>query len=157
MTETETVKASTRGGFRPGAGRKKGSKNRVIQEREAAIGSQIDRIRAGARTGEETLGKLMKLAEGCMALHRPTPKREILTGGQKNPDEDWDRFGQWFDRCAYVSKELAKYQSPTFKAIAVMAPAPTEEPRPFADGNVTRIPDAEDAERVYLRMIGAAA
>ncbi len=160
MVKTQTVKKENRGGARVGAGRKPGGKNRTTMEREEAVAASIDRMRAdGGQTGKEALERMLKFAEGCVALLRPTTEREKRSGKEANPDGDWDRFGAWFDRWAYVSKELTKYQSPTFRAIAVAAslPAPQDQGGAIVDGEIIRMPDAEDAERAYLKMIGAAA
>jgi hypothetical protein len=130
-------------GFKTG-GRVKGSKNRATLEREAA--TQIDAAIGGKQElAKDTLVRMMRLAEGAAAVHRT----------KINDDEKhWDRFGEWFDRWAYVAKEAAKYQSPQMRAIAVMAPAPAAPPE--KRDNVVQIDDPVALARVYQRRITAA-
>ena len=109
----------------PGSGRKAGTKNRATVEREINAAAVIDRARKeGRQLAVDVLEKLMNLAEGAAAENRPTTEKEMTAGASQNPDGDWTRFGEWFDRTAYCAKELAKYQSPQIKAIEQPAPAP---------------------------------
>lgn len=101
------------------------SRNKAVIEREINAAQVIDRARKEGRDLAVTvLERLMNLAEGATGLNRPTPARDAAKGVQQNPDGDWDRFGQWFDRTAYCAKELAKYQSPQIKAMEAPTPAP---------------------------------
>jgi hypothetical protein len=117
------------GGPRPGGGRPKGQKNRATIEREINAAQVIDRSRKEGRDLAVTvLERLMNVAEGAAGLNRPTAARDLATGAKANPDGDWNRFGEWFDRTAYCAKELAKFQSPQIKAME----APTPPPDPDA-------------------------
>ena len=66
----------------------------------------------------------MNIALGATGLNRPTPKGQEGPNGEINANGDWDRFGAWFDRTAYCAKELAKYQSPTIKAVDIPTAPP---------------------------------
>lgn len=148
-----------RGGPRPGAGRKPGTPNKATTERLLRAAQEIDSARRGEKElAKDVLERMMKLAEGAAGVNRPTTQSDINEGKQTNPDGDWNRFGEWFDRTAYCAKELAKYQSPTFKAIAVhvvpdQTNVPLALPAPQTGGNVVAIDDPESAMRVYKRMI----
>jgi hypothetical protein len=147
-------KKDGRGGRRAGAGKPRGSRNKKTLERQAAIAAQIDRIKdGGGQTGKETLEKLMAVAQDCMISER----RDLGKENVPNQEDHWKRFGEWFDRTAYCAKELAKYQSPTFKAVAVMAPAPTDPMTKTVEGKVATLPGAEDAADVYQKLIGGRA
>jgi hypothetical protein len=82
---------------------------------------------------------------GMAAAYQPLPPNASAPAGHRGED-----LGQFAVECA---KALAPYQSPTFKAIAVMAPPP---PTPVA-------PEREDIDlndpvaiaRVYQRRIQA--
>ena len=117
-------------------GRKKGTPNKATLERQINAAQAIDKARKEGRDLAVTvLERLMNIAEGACGLNRPTPQRSILQGEKQNPDGDWGRFGDWFDRTVYCAKELAKYQSPPIKAM--------EQP--------TAPPDPDEAERVGTR------
>ena len=113
------------GGPRPGGGRPKGQKNRATIEREINAAQVIDRARKEGRDLAVTvLERLMNVAEGATGLNRPISAKEAAGGAQPNPDGDWGRFGEWFDRTAYCAKELAKFQSPQIKAMEAPTPPP---------------------------------
>lgn len=142
-------------GFKTG-GKVKGSKNKATIERETA--AEIDRARQQNRElAKDVLERLMRIAEGAASLHKPPTGAEIakaMDRGQQPPTGDWGLFGEWFDRAVFCAKSLAPFQSPTFKAIAVMAPAPLE-PREPVEATVTRIDDPIALSRVYARRLQA--
>jgi hypothetical protein len=106
-------------------GRIAGSRNKAVIEREINAAQVIDKARKEGRDLAVTvLERLMNLAEGACGLNRPTPQRMILQGEKQNPDGDWGRFGEWFDRTTYCAKELAKFQSPQIKAMEAPTPPP---------------------------------
>ena len=110
-----------KGGARQGAGRKPGGKNKATIEREIVAAQAIDASRQGTvRLGKEVLAKMMDVAEGAAALHRPQPPE----AGEKVDQAQWNLFGAWFDRTVYCAKELAKYQSPQFRTVEAPAPPP---------------------------------
>lgn len=114
-------------GFKTG-GKIKGSKNKTTIERELKAAGVIDAARKeGRELATSVLERLMKIAEGATGVNRPVTDKEIAEGKARNPDGDWGRFGEWFDRTAYCAKELAKYQSPQIRAVD--APAPPPDPQ----------------------------
>ena len=123
------------GGARPGAGRKRGGKNKATIEREINAAAVIDRARKeGRELAVDVLERIMKLCEGAAGAFRPTTQRDVAAGNPTNPDGNEPVFGQWVDRWTYCAKELAKYQSPQVKAIEQPAPppdvnAPEDKPR----------------------------
>lgn len=147
------------GGRRENAGRKSGGKNKATIERELIAARQIDDARnSGKPLAKEVLQKLMEIAEGATGVNRPTTQSDLLNGKPANPDGSWDRFGEWFDRTAFVAAKLAQYQSPTFKAVAVSMtqPEPREEPKTI-EGKVIDLNDPKVPGRVYLQMAKATA
>jgi len=128
--------AMPKGGARPGAGRRKGARNKATVEREIrAVQALAGRI---ADTPKElaidVLDRMMKVAENGASLHKPLDPGLPLDEAQRIENElaaqqgrrprvvsagNWGLFGEWFDRAVQCAKELAKYQSPTFRAIAV--------------------------------------
>lgn len=147
-----------RGGSNPGerrGGRRPGSRNKATVERELQAGVAQVVIDANPATSpielaKDVLGKMMKIAEGAAGLFQPkNPESGRLEG-----IEDWDRFGQWLDRTIVCAKELAKYQSPQFRAILVTPPPPQELPRHGDGAKVIDINDPVALERVYKRMLG---
>ncbi len=139
---------------KPRGGRPMGSLNKATIEKQIQAAREIDRAReTGEELAKDVLNRLMKLAEGAAAKHRPqtTASGEVVEG-----TGDWALFGAWFDRTAFVAKELAKYQSPTYRAIAVSMPPPlpalTESKT--IEGKVVDMPmDAMSGSRLYQRMV----
>lgn len=107
----------------PPGGRPKGSKNKATIERELL--ANLARENAGRSTDErkklavDTLETLMNLAMGKVALHQPIPHdftEEMRKGRLPNDD----LFERWMTKAGGFARDLAPYQSPTFKAVAVM-------------------------------------
>lgn len=124
-------------GAKPGerrGGRQKGTPNKATRERQINAAAEIDRARReGRELAKDVLERFMKLAEGACAVNRPTAAEDIAKGKAENPDGDWGRFGEWFDRTVYCAKELAKYQSPQIKGVD--APAPPPDPKTLEQGS----------------------
>lgn len=145
------------GGFRKGAGRKPRGKNKATIERELNVAAVIDRARReGRELAVDVMQRMMVFAEGATALHRPVSKKDIAKAAdvgqalQENPDADWIRFGEWFDRWFHCTKELSKYQSPQVKSVDIPTAAPTitsEETTKFT------LAIFDDAKRERLQVI----
>lgn len=138
----------------PGSGRVKGTPNKATVERKLA--AEIDAARAGEKElGKDVLERAMRFAEGVVSLNRPEP---VVVEGKVSGTQggDWDRFGAWFDRWVFCAKELAKYQSPQLRAIAV-APMPAlPEPKVIEGERADNVIDLQDAEvlsRIYQRRV----
>lgn len=129
-----------------------GSQNKATIERQIQAAREIDNAREnGVELAKDVLNRLMKLAEGAAALHRPSTSAD---GKVVANTGNWGEFGAWFDRTAFVAKELAKYQSPTFKAIAVMAPPEVPRLPPPGGGKVLELPhDAISRSRLYQKIV----
>jgi hypothetical protein len=120
------------GGKRPGAGRKKGCKNRATIAREtkqaAVIAQMVDSDRPLAIMD---LQRAMEFAEGAVAAYRPTLKSELARGMPKNEKGDIEEFGKWFDRWLKCITILAEYQSPKMRAMDAPTRPPDAGPRRF--------------------------
>lgn len=142
-------------------GRPKGSRSRATIEKEiklaAAVIDGATKPNAAPLLGKDVLERMMRLAEGATALHRPTPKRDVLLGAKENPDGSWEKFGAWFDRTVTCAKELAKYQSPTFKAVLVsQAPGNVDQAPVMIESRATGTDGAErlqQASQTYLKLL----
>jgi hypothetical protein len=139
-------------------GRAKGTLNKRTTEALLKAAQTIDAAREGRiELGKDVLDRMMKLAEGAASVHRPWTQADVDAGRAAAVGGDWDRFGLWFDRTVFCAKELAKYQSPTFKAIAVQVTPDVSRDRlpPPSDPKVVNIDDPEALQRVYkLRIAG---
>lgn len=118
-------------GARPGerrGGRPKGGRNKSTIERleRAALdarGKEAEKaIIAGRATGtklaKEVLEDFMHLFAGIAGTHQPYPPTQ-----PQNVNYDEDKFERYAKLTIDTARELAKYQSPQFRAI-VVAPAP---------------------------------
>lgn len=108
-----------RGGWR-GGGRPKGSKSKKQVEREDLARleheKQEQRHRGMPRDlAIDTLDSLMKTAMNYAALYQPridVVNRSLIGGNE-------EKFERWAKLAGNFARDLAKYQSPTFAAIAV--------------------------------------
>lgn len=119
------------GGARKGSGRRRGPSKETIQRALAVEAVEARRKGDPERElAKDVLEKGMKIAQGAAASFQPKP--DPATGAVNPKDPNWAPFGEWVDRMGYFAKELAKYQSPTFRAI-MTAPAPeaTEKRKEF--------------------------
>jgi len=131
-----------RGGPRPNAGRKRGSRNKAVIEREILAEQIANRARMnGEKLGKEVLAELM--TQFCDMAERARPKYgpngKLVDGNER----DYERWARLVLLCA---KELAPYQSPTFKAVAVASPNPSIDRQVI---NLTAPIDQAEAARVY--------
>src|SRR6266571_8968744 len=102
------------GGSKPGerrGGRRAGSRNKATIRREiiekAALERQIAARVIAPMQGKLTLEELFGLA------------LERMHAAMADGAEGYDRFVEWFERTLSVAKELTKYQSPQYRAIAM--------------------------------------
>lgn len=168
-----------RGGARINAGKPKGRLNNKTIERLQAAQVEVERVLDNAMAGRQELGKAaleryMKIAEGVAQTFNPviavvddagkpvmdekTGKQKIIPAARDHPA--WPAFGQWLDRAIHCAVHLTKYQSPTFKAIAVHAPMelpPPQRVEPLTINehgeNVTPMVTSKNAMRVYEQLI----
>ncbi len=141
-------------GERPG-GRSKGTPNRItVEAAEVARISNEQAKARGVKLGKEMLEDYMMAFHNVAATYQNRIAQKLALG---EPPETGDvaAFKDWGELVVGTAKELAKYQSPTFRAIAVMAPAPgSDKPQTMISGdNVITIKDAQALSRVYQNMV----
>lgn len=147
-------------GERP-AGRSKGTPNRVtVEAAEIARISNEQAKARGVKLGKEMLEDYMMAFHNVAATYQNRIAQALQAqqaglNGSGPAQADIDAFKDWGGLVVSTAKELAKYQSPTFRAIAVVAPPPGSEksaPVISAD-NVITIKDAQALSRVYQNMV----
>lgn len=164
------------GGHRPGAGRKKGTKNKSTIEREKeeakkALAQQaaIDLARGrGGKIATEVIDDFMRLFVGLAARHQTWPAEAGV-----NPHENPKLFREYAKLAVQCATELANYQQPKFKAMVVAmaqpgmgidmpgAALPPPQAVPPADGEGTSEPgnvvvsmnDAAALTKVYQQRM----
>lgn len=139
-----------RKGERPG-GRAKGTPNRITVEAAEIARISTEQAKArGVKLGKEMLEDYMMAFHNQAVVFQPLPPGVAIPGRTPDPKQ----FMEWGKLVVDTAKELAKYQSPTFRAIAVMAPPPGSEKQPqIAGDNVITIKDAQALSRVYQNMV----
>jgi hypothetical protein len=149
-------------------GRPRGSKNKAVIQREIIAAEIAQRTVIEARTGgkklaKEVLEEFMHLFAGMAASRQPLKPEELA---ELPPEEqlkrapDEEAFEKWARLACEVAADLAKYQSPTFKAVAVsIDPAPPVQNGPVVDNVTGQVIDlATDVVALqarYRRMIEA--
>jgi hypothetical protein len=112
-----------KGGSKPGerrGGRQRGTPNKTTMERLLRAERETAVAQAeGRKLAKEVLDDFMVLFAGMAAHHQPMPRGQAAPPGRQ-PDEA--KFEKYARLAIATAADLAPYQSPTFKAIAVMAP-----------------------------------
>lgn len=152
-----------RGGKRPGSGSPRGPRgpqrgtiiqreaNNIREQAEAAALAAEKARNAGKRLAKDVLEEFMLLFAGMAATHQPLPPG-MPVPVNRQPDEA--KFEKWARLAGWFASELAPYQSPTFKAVAIMAPPP--QPTAAERGtNVIALDDPVALARVYARRVQA--
>jgi hypothetical protein len=114
------------GGPRPNSGRKPGPTKATLER--AAIAERVinEAAMSGQKLAKEVLNEFMILFGGLATKFQPASSdTAVVHDWAKTPA--FDKFVQFATLARDTAKDLAKYQSPTFKAIEVHAPAPTVE------------------------------
>ena len=153
-----------RGGTRPGAGGPKGPRGPQKKTIEKAlIAEQV--IKRAEMTGEklakEVLNEFMQLFAGMAASVQPLPPGMALPPGRAKPNER--KFEKWARLAVETATALAKYQSPTFRAVALTAPTtPGAGTGQAGDGAkliegkiIVNDKDPIGASRVYRQIVAA--
>jgi hypothetical protein len=118
-------------GMRP-AGRDKGTPNKATVERAEIARIQNAQAQArGLKLGKDMLEDYMMAFHNQAVVYQPLPAGVSVPGREPNPD----KFMQWGMLVVQTAKALAEFQSPKFRAIQVVAPAATREPKTI-EGNV---------------------
>lgn len=142
-------------GAKPGqrrGGRAKGTPNKATIEK-AIIAEQIvtRATMEGRKLAKEVLDEFMTVFAGMAATHQPLPPGTPIPPG-RHPD--LDKFEKYARLTVETAARLAPYQSPTFKAITVIAP-PSQPPQQLpGSGNVISIDDPDALARVYRMRVG---
>ena len=121
----------------------------------------LDRAKVTARPlAKDRLGELLDVALGAMQQFQPITKEMVerahAIGNTKVKESkgEWSGFGSWWDRAVFAAKELAKYESPQLKAIAmVQTPEPLSAAR--NEDSFVRLNDPVRASRVYQEFMRA--
>jgi hypothetical protein len=143
-------------------GRKAGTPNRATVERQEIAARALDNAKAEGRPlAKDRLDELLGIALGAMTAHQPITKemvKKARASGNRTVKEsrgNWGGFGEWWDRAAYAAKELAKYQSPTYKAVSVETPRPSGSATFGNFNKVERLGDPVRASRIYQQFMVA--
>ncbi len=111
-------------GSKPGerrGGREKGIPNKATIERAIIAEQVVARAEmTGRKLAKEVLDDFMQLFAGMAAMYQPLPPGAPTPPGRA-PDES--KFEKYATLAVGTATQLAKYQSPTFRAVMV-APAP---------------------------------
>lgn len=111
---------------------------------------QQQQPRSQGKKAVEILDTLMNLTMGYVARYQPKPNAD---GQETNAVADAEQFKEYLGLATSCAKELAKYQSPTFKAIATQEVPPTPA---LPAGNVSNMMEArtqQDAAAAYIRLV----
>ncbi len=143
-------------------GRVKGTPNKTTTERieRERIARQAQQEVDKANLAKVKLGKDI-LEDYVGAFHNIAAvyQNRIATAyasGQEPKVSDIAAFKEWGGMVVSTAKNLADFQSPKFKAIAVIAPPPNQPPPPSTDakGNVIEMTkDPIALARIYQQMI----
>jgi hypothetical protein len=146
------------GGAQPGAGRKRGGKNKATIEREQRA---LEALKERAKTHTRTLAK-DDLAELLTVVKASTQAFQLQAfnkgdGAPGKPGFDpaaWATFKEWAEFYANVCRWSAEFESPKYKAIAVVTNL-TEAPAPMIDATPTGTEEDQDrvANQSYLRLV----
>lgn len=113
------------GGAKPGerrGGRQKGALNKkTILKRE------IEWVGPSHELSIESLERGSIECENNAIYFRPTTDAEIKAGKELNPNANLEEYKHWMDRWFMWRRELAQYQSPKLKAIAILPKPDVDE------------------------------
>lgn len=140
-------------------GRVKGTPNkrtteRLEKERIAKQAQQeVDKANLSKiKLGKEVLEDYMGAFHNIAAYYQNRIAASYAAG--RDPDKaDMAAFEKWGTLTATTARQLADFQSPKFKAIAIVAPPPNNNPGPPIPDNPKTIKDATQLQRIYQTMI----
>jgi hypothetical protein len=150
---TDEKPKGQRGGAGRGQGRKPGIPNRATLERAIQAINQTDEAkRNGKKLAKEVLEEFMLLFTGMAATYQPLPPGTAPVPGRE-PNEA--KFVEYAKLAVETAADLAKYQSPTFKAMAVTmsTPAIPGDGARTIGGNVIDMSDQTQVARVYREIM----
>ena len=133
-------------------GRQKGTPNKKTQQRLLQVAmDQHDSAKGRKKLAKDVLEDFMHLTAGMAAMYQPRHP-----DAPQNPHQNEEKFWKCVELTRDFATALAKYQSPTFKAIAVQTQPPSEtEPVTInQDGkNVIALNDPVALTRLYRMRI----
>lgn len=149
MSGGGSKKGERRGGRKKGVPNKANIERALLAEREL-IGAKA----AGKKLAKEVLDDFMQLFKGIAETYYA-----VLPGAPipKSHSRNEAMFEKYAKLTVDTAKALATYQSPTFRAIQVIAPPGPDKPPQIGDGNVIRLDDPDALMRVYKRRIASVA
>lgn len=139
----------SRGGPRPNAGRKLGSRNKAVIERELLAEQVAARANMnGERLGKEVLAEFMTWFRDLAERVKPKygPNGEVISGDERE-------FERWARRALQCAKDLAPYQSPQYRAIAVAASPQASNARQVVTRKGFASRDSAESMRTYLAIM----
>lgn len=154
-------------GSKPGerrGGRAKGVPNKKTREQRElqriAAEQARDEVRKshkpGKKLGKDLIEDYMMAFHGMAAMHQNNIA-SALQGGGSPAKADLDGFKEWGSMVVDAARRLAPFQSPTFKAIAVVAPPPGTNVTPNGElppgTEVHHIRDPQVIARVYAEIV----
>lgn len=158
-----------RGGRREGAGRKPDAAklekraDREVLTRAAAEDARATMQQAetnGEPLAKTVLNKYMQLFDRLAALYRPSSHPVVDEHSGKPIRASMAKFEKYSRLALDCAKQLAPYQSATFRAVLVTPPAPAAEPgaeQPSAQILDFPINDPLTAARVYRHVMAGGA
>jgi len=150
---TKPTGKGNRGGAGRGQGRKPGIPNKATVERALEAAKQNAEAKAnGKKLAKEVLEEFMLLFAGMAAAYQPLPPGTPVPPGRE-PNEA--KFITYAKLATDTAADLAPYQSPTFRAIGVMAPNPDLRPGDGAKtiGSSSKKMNAVEAARAYRLLM----
>lgn len=144
-------------GSRNNGGREAGTPNKATIERAEIARMQNAQSQArGLKLGKDMLEDYMMAFHAQAARYQPLAppqdQEEIDRRTRLGITPDPAKFQEWGMLVVTTAKALAEFQSPKFRAIQVVAPAATREPKTI-EGNVVRLDDPVAMSRAYQRLV----
>lgn len=135
-------------------GKAKGTPNKATVAR--AVQAEADVIKhqvSGKKLAKDMLDDYM-LAFHAVAASYQRSLADAFQAGVKPAQADLDAFMKWGELVVDTAAQLAKYQSPTFKAIQVNAPMPLPKDAggKIIEGTVIKL-DEISISKVYRQLV----
>lgn len=140
-------------------GRVKGTPNkrtteRLERERIAKQAQQeVDKANLSKiKLGKDVLEDYMSAFHNIAVFYQNKLALSYASGKEPDP-KDLAAFEKWGMLTAQTAKNLAEFQSPKFKAIAITAPPANQNPGPPIPQDPKLVQDATQLQRIYQQTI----
>lgn len=132
-------------------GRAKGTPNKATTERALIAEAEVIKHEVnGKKLAKDVLEDFMFLFAGMAAAYQPLPPGSPVPLGRE-PNEG--KFEKWATLAVKTAADLAKFQSPTFKAVAVsMAQPLPKSGGKTIEGKVIKL-DQISISKVYRQIV----